>query len=537
MEKNRIGFVAHFQQDNLGIGYVASVLLEHDYKIALIDLAEGTQNILEQLRRIDPLLVGFSIIFQYQIHEFKNLISLLRQNGIKSHFTAGGHYPSLRCRELMNYIPELDSIVLFEGEFTLLELAQKLRKNSDWSNTPGLARRNSADIVVNQLRPLEENLDNFPIPVRKPQKPEILNKKVVTILAGRGCYYNCSFCSIRQFYSVPPGPVKRIRKPEFVAQEMKLLYRQEGCEVFLFQDDDFPVAGKIGSAWVEEFCEHLKNKGLSQKVLWKISCRANEVEEELFKKLKSHGMLLTYIGIESGTDEGLQRMNKRTTLEMNSNAVNILKRLNIYYEFGFMLFDPSSTFESILMNLLFLEQICGDGSAALPLSKMLPLAETQIEKELRNSNRLFGKPAYEDYYFYDPHLNDYFEVLSDMFNEWMYLDEGLLTLTRWIRFHLAVYKWFYDRPDGQSQIEGDILAAVSQINLYFIKVARELAYSFQSSNSSFVSATIDKFRTDVEQHHEKFKTHLFDVIAKIKDLSHVNLTLENMDMLPVKKLI
>ena len=136
---------------------------------------------------------------------------------------------------------------------------------------------------------MEENLDNFPIPVRNPHKPEILKKKVVPILAGRGCYYDCNFCSIRQFYSLPPGPLKRVRIPEYVAEEMNLLYRNEGCEIFLFHDDDFPIGRKAGENWAKEFCQYLDDKNLKQKIVWKISCRANEVNEGLFTELKSYG--------------------------------------------------------------------------------------------------------------------------------------------------------------------------------------------------------------------------------------------------------
>jgi radical SAM superfamily enzyme YgiQ (UPF0313 family) len=169
--------------------------------------------------------------------------------------------------------------------------------------------------IANPLRPLKEDLDRFPVPVRRPLREYVLRKKYATLLAGRGCFYNCSFCSIREFYSRPPGPLKRMRRPEIVVKEMELLYRQLNATVFMFQDDDFPVAGKRGKEWITRFCEELTKRGLSEKIFRKINCRPDEVEPDGFKLMKNSGLFLVYLGIESGTDDGLRLMNKKMKAE------------------------------------------------------------------------------------------------------------------------------------------------------------------------------------------------------------------------------
>jgi hypothetical protein len=44
--------------------------------------------------------------------------------------------------------------------------------------------------------------------------------------------------------------------------------------------------------------------------------------------------------------------------------VSILQELGLMWEFGFMLFDPSSTFDSVREHVTFLRQIVNDGSVA-----------------------------------------------------------------------------------------------------------------------------------------------------------------------------
>ncbi len=53
------------------------------------------------------------------------------------------------------------------------------------------------------------------------------------------------------------GPTKRTRSPEMVVREMEHLYRDKGCSVFLFHDDDFPVKVRGDNDWIRSFCNEL----------------------------------------------------------------------------------------------------------------------------------------------------------------------------------------------------------------------------------------------------------------------------------------
>jgi len=210
------------------------------------------------------------------------------------------------------------------------------------------------------------------------------------LLASRGCARTCSFCSIHTFYRSAPGKVVRLRKPAEVVREMKMLRDQGGVTVFLFQDDDFPLFGKKWRAWAGEFVDELHWADLPGRVIWKISCRADAVDAELMARMRDAGLYLVYMGLESGTEEGLQTLNKEISVEQNLAAVRTLKSLGIRFEFGFMLLDPSSSFASVRGNLAFLRQIVGDGSASATFCKMLPYDGTPIKQALEAPGRLKG---------------------------------------------------------------------------------------------------------------------------------------------------
>jgi anaerobic magnesium-protoporphyrin IX monomethyl ester cyclase len=419
-----VALVGYQDQGNLGMGYLAAVLQRHGCAVEMIDVRDGAERIAERLAARQPLVVGFSLIFQFFLPQFRRVAAHLRQAGITSHFTIGGHYPSLCHEELLTNFPEIDSVVRYEGEETLIELVDRLREGQEWREIAGIAYARAGQVVATPARALVEDLDSLPLPYRPFGTEHIGGFPTLPLLASRGCIRRCSFCSIHTFYCTAPGKVVRMRKPEKIVEEMLHLYRQHGVRVFLFQDDDFPLWGRKGRRWADEIMARMHETGLAENTLWKISCRAEYVEPELFANMREAGLFLVYMGIESGVEAGLEILYKQMTVQQNLDAVATLKQLGLVFSYGFMLFDPSSSFDSIRQNVGFLRQIVGDGSAPAVFSRMLPYGGTPIRDQLAKEGRLRGDLTHPDYDFLDLRINEYHRLLTLAVRSWIH-KEGL----------------------------------------------------------------------------------------------------------------
>jgi anaerobic magnesium-protoporphyrin IX monomethyl ester cyclase len=417
--------VGYQDQGNLGMGYLASTLQQHGYSVALCEVRDGPEEITAVVRRLKPQLVGFSLIFQYFLPEFRCVAIALRRAGIRTHFTMGGHYASLCTEDALREFPELDSIVRYEGELTLVDLVHRIEAGDEWRSTPGIAYLDDRVMRESETRALVQNLDELPHPYRPFPPEKILALSTLPLLASRGCARRCSFCSIHTFYRTAPGKVVRVRKPPMVIEEMLELNRDFGARVFLFQDDDFPLWGRAGRRWADELTAGMHESGLADNAIWKISCRAEYVEPELFQQLREAGLFLVYMGIESGVEAGLEILHKQLTVEQNRAGVRVLKDADLLFSYGFMLFDPSSTFDSVRENLVFLREIVGDGSAAATFCRMLPYGGTPIRDLLQAEGRLRGDVTHPDYDFLDLRLNDFYSKLHRAAQPW--LDKGGLS--------------------------------------------------------------------------------------------------------------
>jgi len=498
-------FLIGFQnQGNLGLGYLAATVRQHGYSVRVFDFESDPATILEAALRERPLLIGFSLIFQFYIHRFASLIRLLRSNGVACHFTMGGHFPSLSFDKTIEVIPELDSVVRFEGELTLLDLADRISRGEEWRDVEGIAYRDDARVVCTPARPLLDDLDRLPYPDRDFRPMTELGHSIIPLVASRGCARTCSFCSIQTFYRTAPGKIVRTRKPKHVVEEMVGLHREHGATIFLFQDDDFPLFGPVWRRWAAEFASELHRSGLPKNTIWKMNCRADAVDRDLLLSLREAGLYFVYMGLESGNDEGLKTLHKEITVEQNRRAVEIVKSIALTYEYGFMLFDPSSTFASVRQNLRFLRDIVGDGSTAATFCRMLPYDGTAIKDDLERSGRLRGGVSDPDYDFLDPRLTELYNALTTYVDiqGWIHGYEGLSMYLKTAWHEIAVMERLFP-PIAELAVYRQHLRRVTQeSNEFLIGVVESLCAVFEEGTPLMCQPT------DIEQARARFVDEL-----------------------------
>lgn len=422
-------------QDNLGLRYLCSAVRAAGHRPEILTFDTDPETLIARARETRADLIGLSLIFQYMTPKFGEVIAALREAGIGAHITMGGHYPSFDYARVLDEIPGLDSVVRFDGEVTLAEILNCLAEGRDWRVLDGLAcRKDDGTAHSNPLRPPVEDLDTLPRPERGDIGYENSPLPTASILGSRGCPWDCSFCSIRPFYELQGGKLRRLRKPAEVAAEMLDLHHNRGVPLFLFQDDDFLATGRRARKWGTEIADLIVANGAADSLAFKISCRSDEVDRDTMAQLMQGGLTHVYLGVESGDIDGLANMSKRLKPEAHIQAGDILKSLGLSFDFGFMLMDPSSTFGTIRNNIAFLDRFVGDGWSVATFCRMLPYAGTPVKRQLEAEGRLSGTEFQPDYSFLNPKLDLYYDWMIRTFHKRNFTTEGLCHILRYLMF-------------------------------------------------------------------------------------------------------
>lgn len=499
--------------ENLGLRSIVAFLTKNGIKAKIEPYVPSSkENILKCIRKEKPKIVGFSLIFQRMLFEFADLIAYLRQNKVSCHFTMGGHFPSIESKGVMETIPGLDSIVRVEGEHTLLELFKNIDQPDLWSQIKGLAYRKNGEVILTLPRPLINNIDSLPFPVRSNQVMTHRGIGICTILGSRGCYYNCSFCSIRRFYSESPGPKRRSRSPYNIVQEMKQLFHEKNIRIFIFEDDDFAIKGLKQKKFIKDFVQELKKTELADQIIFRISCRIDDIYKEIIRKMMEVGLISVYTGIESGNNQGLKTYNKHYTVEDIYKKISILQDLKMPFEFGFMILNPDSTFATVKEDIAFLKEIGISGEAIVHFTKMVPYAGTPIASRLKNEGRLVGTLASPDYGYIDSRLELLQLFLTQTFNYRNFDNNGLVERLRHAKFDAIVLnKFLSNKYDTQTYIQ-TIKDLIRQSNASCLE-NMSIAVNFMDKQSE--EETINNWRflqhlTQKEKEIESYITSYLD---------------------------
>ena len=226
----------------------------------------------------------------------------------------GGPHVSFDIENTLRSYPEIDLIVVGEGEQTLSELVPVLNSPEEWERIRGIAFRRDGVVHVTPARALIEDLDALPLPARHllPMSRYLALGYPVSIITSRGCPNKCIFCLGRKMV----GFKGRFRNPKLVVDEIEQILAYGFTRINIA--DDLFTANKQR---VGVLCEEILNRGV--KFAWSAFARVNTVDRELLAIMKEAGCDAISFGIESGNPEMLKRIKKGITIEQAREATRI----------------------------------------------------------------------------------------------------------------------------------------------------------------------------------------------------------------------
>ncbi len=212
----------------------------------------------------------------------------------------------------------------------------------------------------------------------------------VGVQTKRGCPHNCCFC----VYGVVEGKKVRVNPVNEIIEEMKQLYEM-GVRGFWFTDAQFiPTKNHIQDAKL--LLQAIKDQGWTD-LKWAAYIRADNIDRELAQLMVETGMSYFEIGITSGSQELVRKMqlayNLKTVLENCKMLVEAGFRNHVSVNYSFNVFDETpNTIKQTVAYHRELENIFGKGLVDPAIFFIGLQPHTLLEKYALENNIL--KPSY-----------------------------------------------------------------------------------------------------------------------------------------------
>jgi anaerobic magnesium-protoporphyrin IX monomethyl ester cyclase len=373
----------------LGLLYLATYLREHGYDPHVRDYMYAVptkEDFVKTLQELKPDILGLNAI-AINCEGAKEIATLAKSIVPDMTVVMGGVMPTFRPKNMLEQ-PDVDFVVLGEGELTLLELCDVLLNggsNDDFKAIRGLAFRENGRVVITDERELIADLSILPIPDRSflPLDSYTIPLSIVT---SRGCIGKCTFCSAKPFWKRC-----RLRDMSQIKEEFLYLNSHYRLTDMLFNDDTFTV----NEHRVREICEFMITNNF--RFRWFCNSRVDTIGKDCYKLMYRAGCRKILLGVESGDDRILRCIGKNITCEQAERAVAYIKEAGMQTGCAFILGHPEDSIETVKKTLAFARHLKDTYACSIEIMNNVPYPGTPQYENAEELGLRFKKGNWDIY--------------------------------------------------------------------------------------------------------------------------------------------
>ncbi|MGZ8393180.1 MAG: B12-binding domain-containing radical SAM protein [Nitrospira sp.] len=352
----------------IGLASIGAVLSENGYPVETLDLFNeriDSGAFLRSVQAIRPRMVGISTATETYSNAIR-LARICKKADPTIKVVMGGPHVTFMAQETLGD-SAVDVVVRGEGEFAALELAGYfLRGLGALDRIRGISYRQDGQIRNNPARGFIRELDELPFLGRDLFRGNYTIRG--HLLTSRGCPARCIFCSA----AAMAGGKYRMRSAESVVDEMVYLQRRGIGDKVKFLDDT--VTADVER--LEQILDLMERLGIQ--MIWGAESRVDVVTESLLARMARLGCCSIQFGVESGSQEVVDKVGKRISLHQVLFAVECARRVGMHVCCSFIIGHPYDTEQTINETLDLALRLQNEFSAQVLFSIATPYPGTYI---------------------------------------------------------------------------------------------------------------------------------------------------------------
>ncbi len=333
------------------ISYLGSYLHRHGLSFDYVNSFQENKPQLEEILRRDNILTIAIIttlyVFPLPVME---IIDFVKEHNSKAKIIVGGPFVSTKVRSLefeeLEYLWSTIDADFFvnssQGEAALVKVIEALKTGSDVKQIENIYYKDGTGYGVTPVNIEDNKLDENPV------NWEIFSNRVNRHVNDRtaiSCAFSCSFCGFPEH-----AGKYQTTKVDWIENQLNKLESLGTVESVHFLDDTFNVPMR---RFKEILRMMIKNK---YRFNWHSYCRCQYLDEEAAELMKESGCEGVFLGIESGSQQILENMNKKSNISDYVKGIELLKKNGIATFGSFIIGFPGETDETVRETIRFIQE-------------------------------------------------------------------------------------------------------------------------------------------------------------------------------------
>jgi anaerobic magnesium-protoporphyrin IX monomethyl ester cyclase len=329
---------ADFFQTPYGLFVLGAQALRAGHQVKVMNLSGfAWRRVEEVLRSLDAELFGLSCWTANRrgVALVARAIKALRPS---AHVVVGGPHATPLAREMLAHHPDIDAVAVGESEMTFLELIERLDGGRDIQGIAGTAYRLGERVEMGSERPAVEELDTIASP------HDYFDTHIV--MTSRGCPWRCTFCGAEASW----GRGYRAQSVPYVLDALEKAVARAPVKMIQIKDDTFTTNRKR----VIALCRGIRERKLQ--FLWSCDTRVDVLSDELLHEMRLAGCERLSLGVESGSQQILDAIDKKITVDEIVASTELAKKWGIKVRYYMMIGNRGETAETFRQTLAFLDR-------------------------------------------------------------------------------------------------------------------------------------------------------------------------------------
>ena len=332
------------------VTYLSSYLERHGLSFDYVNLPHLERDKFKELLSTDILTIAITTTLYVSAHPVLEIISFIRQYNPTVKIIVGGPYISNQIKtaepevnqQVFKYLGADFYVVCQEGELALVSLIKALKNGTSLDQVDNIAYRRGNDYHTTRSSTESNPLEDNPIDYTLFPRDEI--DQFVTLRTAKSCPFSCSFCGFPQ----RAGKYKYLGV-ELAERELDAIRDIGTVTTLTFIDDTFNVP----KARFKDMLRMMISNNYGFK--WNCFYRCDHGDAEAIELMGKAGCEGVFLGVESGSDEMLQRMNKSARRQDYLDAVPLLRDAGISTYASLIIGFPGETYETVAETIDLIE--------------------------------------------------------------------------------------------------------------------------------------------------------------------------------------